>query len=194
MDEAAISTKETPGPFDGFERAKPGEPILTLQGGDPLGGPLVHVWVALERMRAGVGKPDPAIFERALKAAQGSLVPEAKAEALLLRATEAERIGWAMDEYRLGYVERPSEERASYNGTERTAEARAAAQESEARVKASGKLSNSVAESNDVAELARSLGMDELGAMIDAAVLVLKQAAEEILPARHILRRDSGRG
>ena len=61
-----MSTKDEPGPLDGLLTAKPGEPIFTLQGGDPLAAPLVREWARQARERAHSGE-----------------VPDAKATALI---------------------------------------------------------------------------------------------------------------
>jgi hypothetical protein len=87
-----ISTKEKPGALDGFERAKPDEPIFTLQGGDPIAVRLVKVYIWLRRRAA---------FK---------IADDRKREAELLRCSEAERQLWAMEEYlRSGKVDEKDE-------------------------------------------------------------------------------------
>jgi hypothetical protein len=117
-----IPTKEEPGPFDGIESLKPGEPVFPLQGGDPLAAPLVQLWADAARVRAGIGHLDAAAFARLAQAAQDKAGPH-KREELLLRATNAEAIGWAMDAYRKSekVVERETE---SYSGHKESEESK----------------------------------------------------------------------
>jgi hypothetical protein len=115
--DAPIPTKEEPGPFDGMENAKPGEPVFTLQGGDPLAAPLVQLWADCARVRAGVGSADCLApdFAKLAGVATREKAGRHKQEELKLRATEAESIGWEMDAYRKGekFVEQETE---SYSG------------------------------------------------------------------------------
>ncbi len=187
MHEEVISTRETPGPFDGFERAKVGEPIFTLQGGDPLGAPLVILWAALARMRAGVGLPDPALWARILHAVGDNIAEPNKAEGLLLRATEAEAISWAMDEYRKGEAAEPGASE-SYSGVELGAEAIAQQEESAAKIAAGRKLDNAVAESLEAAAVARRYGLGQTAESIESLVGYLREASEQIRPMRSIAR------
>lgn len=99
------ATKSTPAPLDAFETAKPDEPIYTVQGGDPLGAPLLRLWALFARIRAGVipEQNSAHIYEEILKAAQNNR-PEKKKErdGLLVRATKTEEVSWQMDDYRKG--------------------------------------------------------------------------------------------
>lgn len=86
------ATKEQPSALDGYERAKPGEPIFTLQGGDPLAVEMTKEYIH-RRRKAALGIED-----------------EQKQQAELARCTEAERTLWAMQEYlRSGKVEEEDE-------------------------------------------------------------------------------------
>ncbi len=76
-DEPLISTKETVGDYDAIETAKPGEPIFTLQGGDPFSPDTILHWAGLARA-AGLVADKP---EDAAK--------------LLKKATAAEQVAWA---------------------------------------------------------------------------------------------------
>lgn len=99
------ATKSNPAPLDAFESAKPDEPIWTVQGGDPLGGPLLRIWAIFARIQAGPTIPNVVnfVFEEILKAANKNIPREDKEkEELLIRATETEQISWTMDEYRQG--------------------------------------------------------------------------------------------
>lgn len=185
MADEPIATKEAPGPFDGFEHAKPGEPIFTLQGGDPLGAPLVMAWAALARIRALGLSADLPIFERACAIAAAHPAPERKRDELLLRATEAENVAWAMDEYRTGHTP-VRETRASYNERDESEDARAALDRARLVKRAEDKLHNALAEASDQADALEKLGDADEGAlrMIRQAVLLLKEAAEIVAPKR----------
>lgn len=107
------ATKKYPAPLDAFDTLKDGEPGWTVQGGDPLGGPLLRIWAHMARIQAGMVPPRGIefILEQILKAAQNNIPnSEKKREGLLLRATETEQISWAMDDYRNGLTEVEVEE------------------------------------------------------------------------------------
>ncbi len=95
-------------PLDAYQTAKPNEPIWTVQGGDPLGGPLLRVWAAFARIQAGVitAGAVEGIFEGLRKAATRNKPDQQhEQEALLLRATLTEQISWDMDAYRAGFAD-----------------------------------------------------------------------------------------
>lgn len=129
-----MSTKETPGPFDGLERAKPDEPVFTLQGGDPLGARLVRIWVWASRKTVLRNK---------------ALTDEERA-GKLIKIREAEVIAEDMEEYRSGHVhaaaepETPKEER--YSGHVSSPEEIEAKRRFDVKKHASERLHNSVAE------------------------------------------------
>lgn len=99
------ATKNLPAPLDAFESAKPDEPIWTVQGGDPLGAPLLRIWAHFARIQAGIvegGKLD-GWFEQILKAAQKHRPEEQqKRDDLLVRASATEDISFDMDAYLRG--------------------------------------------------------------------------------------------
>lgn len=96
-----------PAPLDAYATAKPDEPTWTVQGGDPLGGPLLLVWAHFARIQAGVVQQGIAdnIFYKLLYAANNN-PPEndREREALLIRATQTEEVSWDMDAYRAGHT------------------------------------------------------------------------------------------
>lgn len=104
--EPPIGSKENPAPLDGYESAKPDEPLFPLQGGDPLGWVLTQLWANLARVRAGVISGDADWIMAVLKVAKdedvGSDVKEANN--LLRRATAAEQLSWTMKDYLTGRV------------------------------------------------------------------------------------------
>jgi hypothetical protein len=95
-------TEEVVAPLDAYATAKPDEPVFTLQGGDPLAAPLVRLWAQLARLRTGLGKGLwPPSFTDAENAVLNHDVSHDEKESanLLLRATAAEEVSWAMDAY-----------------------------------------------------------------------------------------------
>lgn len=88
-------------PLDAYATAKPDEPTFTLQGGDPLAGPLVRAWAFLARHRAGLTRFEQTTFAELIEAAIGHSLRDDQRECdnLLVRATAAERVSWAMDDY-----------------------------------------------------------------------------------------------
>lgn len=105
-----VATKDHPAPLDAFETAKPNEPIWTVQGGDPLGPPLLRIWAWLARIRAGIINPNAPDSETVvLKAVEMALDhslehDEKEANNILIRATATEKISWSMDDYAKGQL------------------------------------------------------------------------------------------
>ena len=104
------ASKLSPAPLDAYESAKPDEPIFTLQGGDPLGAPLVRLWAYLARVRAGL-PGDVCMIDAPIYVAKTTSIehdPE-KRKDLLLRASQAEQVSWHMDGYRRGEITHEAE-------------------------------------------------------------------------------------
>lgn len=163
--EAPISTKETPGPFDGFASAKAGEPIFTLQGGDPLAWRLVGVWVWRVRKMALSLRGSKPKDKKAQK----------QADSMLIKATEAERIGWAMKEYlrgAAGELDKKPKAEASYSGYVEPDDVIARRERSAALMALAKNLEEAKYYVNETA-----LGLDALGEHPEAA-----SALREIVP------------
>ena len=97
------ASKLDPSPLDGYESAKPDEPIFTLQGGDPLASSLVRIWAYLARVRCGLRGDVSWISAPIMVAELNSVAHDDNAvRELLTRATQAEMISWHMDGYRRG--------------------------------------------------------------------------------------------
>lgn len=161
-EEPVISTKDRPGDFDALETAKDGEPIFVLQGGDPHAPPTVGHWASLFRAAALLEPNDE------------------KREAMLRKATNAEAVAWAMQEYQRGYQpdQTVADDLAAVHADdEKTLLARLA-----------DRLYNALSEANDVAEaLTRNTGVDVgIPLQIEKAVNVLKDAAAGFEPRRHL--------
>lgn len=98
MSEITVSTKDQVGDYDAVETAKPGEPIFTLQGGDPIGPATVLFWA-----------------DEARKLARRS-EDEKVADKLLRKAYAAEQVAWAMQDYQRGGSEDEAAPRESISG------------------------------------------------------------------------------
>lgn len=169
IDPAEVSTREHPGPFDAFETAKPGEPIFTLQGGDPLSPPTILHWAGLART-AAVAEPDPE-----------------KARKLLVKATNAEVVAWTMRAYQRGEVELSGQDhRATYlDKSPDSVEGIEAAKRHGILVGAARRLDNAVAECLAAAEEIEGLGLtDDATALRATAYDILKPIAANIEPRR----------
>lgn len=110
---SAPEEAEAVAPLDAYVTAKPDEPTFTLQGGDPLAGPLVRLWAFFARRRAMTVRIEQTIFGELIEAAIGHTVEndEREVDNLLVRATAAEQVSWDMDAYRKGnhHTELPTE-------------------------------------------------------------------------------------
>lgn len=170
-----MSTKQEPGPFDGFERAAPNEPIFTLAAHDVLAAPLVREWV-----------------DRRRKAILAADLPDEKERLELIQCREAEDIADAMIEWVKGI--KPAEVIAdpvkaiSYMDNETSAEEIAAKRAFDATKRAAQMIDNCVAELNDAAQLlVEEVGsgeMQDVAADIWRIVDHLKGFSTEITPKR----------
>lgn len=154
------STKAEPGPFDGFERAEPDEPIFTLRSADSLAADLVMLWC--EQRRA------------AILAANFS---DERRTAELIQVREAEEISFAMTEWRKGHssVEPVVEEQPKrYSGSVMDADELAAKAKFDALKGAAQKLRNAAAE---IVEAHDALGGSDVGA---STLLEMTEAAETV--------------
>ncbi len=175
-----MSTKEEPGPFDGLERAKPGEPVFPLRAHDPLAADLVQLWV--DRKRALIAR------DRSL--------PDDKRALELIQAGEAETVAWAMRDWRAGVSEYPAPVATAspvpYSGHKTEADELAAKARFDAHRDAARRFDNAVAEMTEAVETLALYGftadaLDLKGAVrraVDGAAGVLRKAAEAVRPKR----------
>jgi len=106
MSDEPIGSKLIPSPLDAYVSAEPDEPVFTLQGGDPLAGPLVIMWARLARARCGLGfEPEASLHWMDKVFRDYQVTASNEREDLLRRATEAETICWAMSAYRKGQTQ-----------------------------------------------------------------------------------------
>lgn len=168
MTETHISTKDKPGDYDAIETAKPGEPLFAIQGGDPLGPKTVLFWAGEARKLAGETEN------------------EKDRERLLRKATMAEEVAWAMQEYQRG-VAPPEEVRANYadEGLSLPGDPSDRVKIRSALIAAVGRLNNAVGIAKEVEEaLAAMEQHPEAQAVILNGVDELKDAAALIEPRR----------
>jgi hypothetical protein len=177
-----------PPPLDAYETLKPDEPGWTVQGGDPLGGPLLRIWAAFTRLRAGVITPGAVntVFEE-IRAAANRHPPENERErdGLLIRATRTEEVSWNMDVYLKG--EAKFEEQLHEADDEPDALARIDLHDY--RVRAVSKINNAVAELVEIDEELAKRDFDAGGMpIIDGIIAELKALSDAIEP-RRIMKR-----
>jgi hypothetical protein len=176
IDAPRAATKDTMGEYDAIETAKPGEPLFPIQGGDPFGPATVQFWVDLCR-KAGMHEED-----------------QKKAEALLRKASDAERIGWLMQDYQRGIAAAqptsgPGAPKATptYSGWNDPADEETKARRlvRAGRIETAEQLHNVVAMAFEAADRLAKLRCCPLEeALIREAVEKLQDAAREVEPRR----------
>jgi hypothetical protein len=171
-DRAEVSTKDRPGLYDAIETAKPGEPLFPIQGGDPFGPATVQFWVDQCR-RAGMAETD-----------------EKRAKDLLEKASSAEHVVWAMQDYQRGLtakVEPGKKAQPTYSGWLDTDddETKQRRQERAGRIAAAGRVNNAAAVATEAIEtLAKLRCCPEQEARLREAVAAMTEAAFQIEPRR----------
>ena len=189
MTGADVSTRDHPGEFDALETAKPDEPIFVVQGGDPLGPPTVQFWADCARKAARrIMDGERAGFEpkHDRDEYQPTEADQRDADRLLVKATNAEQVSWAMKAYQRGDVE-PTGGRATYNDLPEPLEADALdrAAKRKTLIEMTGRLHNSLAIANEVSEGLVKLGLhSDVVVVINEAVENLKLAASAVEPRR----------
>ena len=98
-----VSTPERAGEYDAIETAQPGEPLFPLQGGDPFAPDCVLLWAQRAR-QASIDLFALAAAEPSKRKAEKLI---AEGEKLSRKATAAEEVAWAMQEYQRGDLAAP---------------------------------------------------------------------------------------
>jgi hypothetical protein len=192
-----VSTKDHPGAYDALETAKEGEPIFVVQGGDPRGPGTVQFWAEYARAcsRAVLRGAKVVVGQTPFDLVDGpedyqpSQADQREAERLLLKATNAEQVSWAMQAYQRG-----EEEQGAYQADDTLAEqlmdeAADRAAQRKMRITMTGALNNAAGIAFEVAEgLSRSRLLPMADAKVREAVALLKAAAEEVEPRRGMER------
>lgn len=178
-------------PLDAYVTAKPDEPVFTLQGGDPLAAPLVRLWAWMARGRAGICQPKN-LMSHAGVACLIEIVEkhsvaddERERDNLLLRATAAEQVSWAMDDYVKGNhgVDRPSEAEDTHLTELQRIDLH------DLKVRAAQKLSNHRSEVLGIREALIERGYED-AAVVDRLIAVEKElkALNEAIEPRRIFK------
>lgn len=175
-----VSTPERAGEYDAIETAKPGEPLFPLQGGDRFAPECVTLWAQRARERA-VALTAEAAGERSKRKAD-RLTTEA--EKLMRKATAAEEVAWAMQEYQRGDVAAPVAEVDDGDETQRGEIAALSA--------ICDRIYNSEAELTDAADaLTRIGGHDVATIKLRDAAIAAGQAVRAAEPRRHLQGRSA---
>lgn len=175
-DDPRPATRDKLGEYDAIETLKPGEPVFPLQGGDPFAPATVQFWV--DQVRA----------------AAMSETDRKKAEPMLRKASDAERVGWQMTDYQRGAAAAEEQAKAAapqarpaYTGWQDSADEDTLARRKEraGRIAATGTLHNCIALCVDVtSQLAALRCCPSEEVLIREAVERLQIAAREIEPRR----------
>lgn len=176
-------------PLDCYLTAKPDEPVFTLQGGDPLASPLVKLWASLARVQAGAIRGDADWIYPCLEAAchPDNALDERESNALLVRATAAEEVGWDMDSYRKGHVSAGEDAGQNPHG-ENSLDEKARLDLHDLRVRYAQKLSSFASELDDIYETLIARGFidpqGELDSLFFGSIATLKHMNKLVEPRR----------
>jgi hypothetical protein len=185
------ASKENPAPLDAFETAKPDEPIFTLQGGDPLAGPLVRLWSYLARIRAGIVPTTSLIphVDSMVSATREHCLSHDEREQtdLLIRATAAEEVSWAMDRYVKGA---PDEVTKPSKAADPTVDSAARIDLHDYRVRSAQKISGMVADLTTIVDELHRRGHYEGTAAMAKVAWQLRNIGDSIEP-RQMMKRTS---
>lgn len=173
-----ISTRERAGEYDAIATAKPGEPLFPLQGGDRFAPKCIYLWA--EQARTYALKELPAGEDR---------------DNLLSKATAAEGVAEAMQDYRLGLID---EAIASGDKAEIAAVKSSSGHQPDperARIAAlsgiADRIYNSLAELSDAADALSKMGGFAAAEMyIRDAVIAASKGVTLVEPRRHLPRAD----
>ncbi len=173
-----VSTPERAGEYDAIETAKPGEPLFSLQGGDRFAPDCVLLWAQLARAAA--------IDCFALAAAETS---KRKAEKLTTegdklsrKATAAEEVAWAMQEYQRGDIAVPVAEADEGDEVQRSEIAALSA--------ICDRIYNSEAELTEAADTLQKIGGHDVAtSKLRDAAIAAGQAVRAAEPRRHLQGR-----
>lgn len=173
-----VSTPERAGEYDAIETAKPGEPLFSLQGGDPFAPECVLLWAQRAREKA-VELYAEAAAERSKRKGEKLI---AEADKLYRKATAAEEVAWAMQEYQRGDVAAPVIDADDGDEVER----------SEIAVLSGvcDRIYNSEAELTEAADALRTIGGHDVAeSKLRDAAICAGQAVRAAEPRRHLQGR-----
>lgn len=175
-------------PLDAYITARPDEPTFTLQGGDPLAEPLVKIWVGAARLRAGVSIGD--FLQEAVDDLHAACVldclesNERERNNLLVRATAAEEVSWAMRDYRLGNTSAGVDQPTAAG--ENFLDEKARLDLHDLRVRFAQRLSGFFSEMSDMRTDLKNASFlaEELDNQFEAAILLVRQISNTVEPRR----------
>lgn len=173
-----VSTPERAGEYDAIETAKPGEPLFPLQGGDPFAPECVLLWA--QRAREAADRLSAEAEITTAKRAVEKLTAEA--DKLRRKATAAEEVAWAMQEYQRGDVAPPVPDVDDGDEVQRSEIAALSA--------ICDRIYNSEAELTEAADALHKIGGHDVGTskLRDAAICA-GQAVRAAEPRRHLQGR-----
>lgn len=173
-----VSTPERAGEYDAIETAKPGEPLFSLQGGDPLAPECVLLWAQRAR-EASITCFEGAATERSKRKAEKLMADGHK---LARKATAAEEVAWAMQEYQRGDIAAPIADADDGDDAQRSEIATLSA--------VCDRIYNSEAELTEAADSLRQIGGHSLAeSRLRDAAIAAGQAARAAEPRRHLQGR-----
>lgn len=173
-----VSTPERAGEYDAIETAKPGEPLFSLQGGDPFAPACILLWAQLAREAADrlTSEVETTTAKRRIEKLA------ANADKLRRKATAAEEVAWAMQEYQRGDVVAPVAEAEDGDEVQRGAIAALSA--------ICDRIYNSEAELTEAADaLHRIGGHDVATSKLRDAAIAAGLAVRAAEPRRHLQGR-----
>lgn len=175
------SRKGSPGPFDGLERAQPGEPVFTLRAHDKLAPRLVKVWVWLKRR----------LIRKAF--AEGEINKE-KRDLELVQCREAEDIAFEMDEWQArdqaepapmsDEVEPEDKPAQNYSGIKKSEDELRAERMWQARKRFERQCQNAIAEITDAAADLEQYGFAIGRGLASEGIEKIRQACAAVAPKR----------
>jgi hypothetical protein len=181
---------EVVAPLDAYATAKPDEPTFTLQGGDPLAGPLVRLWASAARVRAGLAGNVLEAASALLKTARSHAVEadDREHDSLLVRATAAEQVSWDMDAYLKGnhrVEDKPAE------GTDTHLNELQRIDLHDLKVRIAQKLSSFRCELEELREALEKAGYTELEPLSDMKTAIYNLGLlKDMIEPRRIFQKD----
>lgn len=173
-----VSTPERAGEYDAIETAKPGEPLFSLQGGDRFAPECVSLWAQRARQSAvdcfALAASEPS------KRKADKLIAEG--EKLARKATAAEEVVWAMQEYQRGDIAVPVVDSDDGDDVQRSEIAATSA--------LCDRIYNSEAELTEAADALHRIGGHAVAeSKLRDAAICAGQAVRAVEPRRHLQGR-----
>lgn len=180
-----ISTIDRAGEYDAIATAKPGEPLFPLQGGDQFAPECVLLWARRAREHADVLAAEAEGTRSKRKADK----LREQVDHLRRKATSAEEVAWAMQEYQRDEQAPEQTAATSYSGAEHDVERDQIASLSGI----CDRIYNSIAELTDAADALGKVPEQNFGARAIRTVIVptLNDIVATVEPRRHLPQREA---